>query len=60
MPEHAQFTDLMGLACLVFALTVACLANTGKIPRLGGEARELLAGGSVLLAILGTVFVLSE
>ena len=60
MPESTQFTDLMGLAFLTFALIVACVANVQKIPRLAEEERELLAGGSLFLAILGTFFVLSE
>ncbi|GEP04443.1 hypothetical protein [Methylobacterium oxalidis] len=60
MPADVQFTDLMGVTVIACALIVACLANTSRVPRLSEEEQELLAGGSLLLAILGTIFVASE
>lgn len=60
MPAEVQFTDVMGVAVIALALVAACLANTRWIPRISEEEQELLAGGSLLLAILGTIFVASE
>ena len=60
MLKIVQFTDLMGLAFLVFALSVVCVANVKRVPRLADEEREMLAGGSLFLAILGIFFVFSE
>lgn len=58
--DHVQFSDLMGLTALLIALAVVGFVNLATRSRLSDEERELLAGGSVLLAILGIVFVLSE
>lgn len=60
MLRLVQFTDLMGLVFLVLALGIVCVANVKCVPRLADEERELLAGGSLFIAILGTFFVLSE
>ncbi|MEA1835196.1 hypothetical protein U8607_24215 [Methylobacterium durans] len=60
MPTEVQFTDLMGVAIIALALIAACLANARWISRMSEEEKELLAGGSLLLAILGTIFVASE
>jgi hypothetical protein len=60
MPKIIQFTDLMGLVFLMLALGIVCVANIKRVPRLADEERELLAGGSLFIAILGTFFVLSE
>lgn len=58
--DHVHFSDLMGLTALLIALAVAAFVNVATRPALSEEERELLAGGSLLLAILGIVFVLSE
>ena len=52
--------DVIGLVFLGLALAVALVANTRLIPALSAEERELLAGGSLCIAMLGMVFVIAE
>ncbi len=54
MLPSVQTTDLMGLGFLMIGLVGAGIASAGQSPR------EELAGGSLLMAILGFTFVLAE
>jgi hypothetical protein len=58
MLPSAQSTDLLGLGFLTAALIVASAASRAK--HLVEETGENLAGGALLLAILGLIFVLAE
>ncbi|WP_342166445.1 hypothetical protein [Methylobacterium sp. SD21] len=60
MLPPVQITDLLGLGCLILALAVAGLAGVGAGRRLTEDSREYLAGGALLVAILGLVFVFAE
>jgi hypothetical protein len=60
MAEAVTVVDVMGLVFLGLALAVALVANTRLIPGLSAEERELLAGGSLCIAMLGTFFVVAE
>lgn len=60
MLPSVQSTDLLGLGCLIIALAGAAIAGASKGKRLAEETGEYLAGGAVLIAILGFVFVLAE
>lgn len=60
MLPSVQITDLLGLGCLILALAVAGLAGAAAGRRLTEDSSEYLAGGALLIAILGLVFVLAE
>ena len=60
MLPHVQITDVLGLGFLIIALAVAGIAGASKGKRLAEETSEYLAGGALLVAILGFVFVLAE
>ncbi len=60
MPPFVQSTDWLGLGFLVLALAGVALAGMGRDKRAAEDPREYLAGGSLLVAILGLVFVLAE
>ena len=60
MPPFLQSTDVLGLGFLIVALAGAVIAGASQGKRLEEETSEYLAGGSLLMAILGLVFVLAE
>ncbi|WP_447695057.1 hypothetical protein [Methylobacterium sp. A52T] len=53
-------TDLLGLAFLILGLVGAGIASASQTARFAEEPREELAGGALLVAILGLAFVLAE
>ena len=55
-----QSTDMLGLGFLLVALAGACVAGAGRGKRLADDTREDLAGGALLVAILGFAFVIAE
>lgn len=55
-----QSTDVLGLGFLLFALAAAAVAGASRGQRLADDTGEYLAGGALLMAILGLVFVLAE
>ncbi|MGC5780579.1 hypothetical protein [Methylobacterium sp. NFXW15] len=60
MQPFVQSTDLLGLSFLLIALAGAGIAGASKGKRPVEDPRDYLAGGSLLVAILGLVFVLAE
>jgi hypothetical protein len=60
MPASVQTTDLIGLGFLIVGLVVAGFASASRSSRLAEAPREELAGGALLVAILGFAVVLAE
>ncbi|MGU3663848.1 hypothetical protein ACLBX9_06635 [Methylobacterium sp. A49B] len=60
MLPTVQTTDLLGLGFLIIGLVGAGVARASWLPRFAEEPREELAGGALLVAILGLAFVLAE
>ncbi len=58
MLPSADNTDLLGLGFLIAALFAASVAT--RVTRLAEEPGEELAGGALMLARLGLIFVLAE
>lgn len=60
MLPSVQTTDLLGLGFLIIGLVGAGIASASRSTRFAEEPREELAGGALLVAILGLAFVLAE
>lgn len=60
MLPSVQMTDLLGLGFLILGLVGAGIASASRSARFAEEPREELAGGALLVAILGLAFVLAE
>jgi hypothetical protein len=60
MLPFVQTTDLLGLGFLLIGLAAAAWATAGRSPRIREEPREDIAGGALLVAILGLAVVLAE
>lgn len=60
MLPSVQITDLLGLGFLILGLVGAGVASASRSPHFAEEPREELAGGALLVAILGLAFVLAE
>lgn len=60
MLPTVQSTDLLGFGFLIIGLIGAGIASASRSSRFAEGPREELAGGAVLLAILGLAFVLAE
>ncbi|WP_182179601.1 hypothetical protein [Methylobacterium radiotolerans] len=60
MLPSVHMTDLLGLGFLIIGLVGAGIASANRSTRFAEEPREELAGGALLVAILGLAFVLAE
>jgi hypothetical protein len=60
MLPSVQISDWLGLAFLIVGLVAAGFASISRSPRLREEPREDIAGGALLVAILGLAVVLAE
>lgn len=60
MLPPVQTSDLLGLGFLIIGLVGASIASVSRSSRFAEDPREELAGGALLVAILGLAFVLAE
>ena len=60
MSASERIVGLMGITLIVAALVIASVVAFGRFSRLTDEQREIILGGSMFLAALGTVFVIVD